>query len=123
MKPLKPQNPDRSELFHDRLDNQVNMSHEVVRLSALIDWTMFDDRFGELYHTEVGWLGRNHLKGTEGDNTYVLLNCAGHNLRLILKCLRESSTGIICRSVFRWIFRQNLVSLRANNSSGALSVA
>ena len=104
MKPLKPQNPDRSELFHGCLDSQVNMSHEVVRLSALIDWTMLDDCFGELYHTEVGWLNRNHLKGTEDDNTNVLLNCAGHNLRLILKRLSESSTGIFCRSVFRWIF-------------------
>ena len=86
------------------LDSQVNMSHEVVRLSALIDWTMFNDRFDELYHTEVGWLKRNHLKGTESDSMNVMRNCAGHNLRLILKRLSESSTGIFCRSVFRWIF-------------------
>ena len=104
MKPLKPQNPDRSELFHGRLDSQINMSHEVVRLSVLIDWTMFDDRFGELCQTEVGWLGRNHLKGTESDSMNVMRNCAGHNLRPILKRLSESSTGIFYRSVFRWIF-------------------
>ena len=35
-----------------------------------------------------GLLGRNHLKGTEGDQVNVLLNCAGHNLRLILNRLR-----------------------------------
>ena len=35
-----------------------------------------------------GRLGRNHLKGTEGDQVNVLLSCAGHNLRLILNRLR-----------------------------------
>ena len=33
-------------------------------------------------------LNRNHLKGTEGDQLNVLLSCAGHNLRLILRQLR-----------------------------------
>ena len=99
------------------------MSHEVVPLSALIDWTMFDDRFGELYHTEVGWLGRNHLKGTEDDNTNVLLSCAGHNLRLLLNHLKDGCAGNFCRSVFRWNFRWKPVSLRANNNFGALRAA
>ena len=35
-----------------------------------------------------GLLGRNHLKGTDGDQLNVLLSCAGHNLRLILRRLR-----------------------------------
>ena len=35
-----------------------------------------------------GLLGRNYLKGTLGDQMNVLLCCAGHNLRLILKRLR-----------------------------------
>ena len=35
-----------------------------------------------------GLLGRNFLKGTEGDQINVLLSCAGHNLRLILNRLR-----------------------------------
>ena len=58
MKPLKPQNPDQSELFRNRLDSQVNMNHELVRLAALIDWTVFDDRFGELYHAEISCPGK-----------------------------------------------------------------
>ena len=37
---------------------------------------------------EHGLLGRNYLKGTLGDQMNVLLCCAGHNLRLILKRLR-----------------------------------
>ena len=35
-----------------------------------------------------GLLGRNHLKGAEGDQVNVLPSCAGHNLRLILNRLR-----------------------------------
>ncbi len=35
-----------------------------------------------------GLLGRNYLKGTEGDHMNVVLSCAGHNMRLILKWLR-----------------------------------
>ena len=37
MKPLPPQNLDQSELFNSRLDNQINMTHELLRLPALID--------------------------------------------------------------------------------------
>ena len=131
--PLNPQNPDQIELFR-RLDRQIIINHELVRRSALIDWTVFDDRFGELYHAGVGcpgkptrltmgllylkhlhklsdeqlligWLKRYHLKGTESDSMNVMRSCAGHNPRLILKRLREISTGNFCRSVFWWIFR------------------
>ena len=35
-----------------------------------------------------GRLGRNFLKGTQGDQMNVLLSCAGHNLRLILNRFR-----------------------------------
>jgi IS5 family transposase len=35
-----------------------------------------------------GLLGRNYLKGTVGDHMNVMLSCAGHNLRLILRHLR-----------------------------------
>jgi IS5 family transposase len=43
-----------------------------------------------------GHLGRNYLKGTEGDAMNVLLVAAGHNLRKILAYLRA-------RSFFAWI--------------------
>ena len=39
-------------------------------------------------------LGRNYLKGTQGDQMNVMLSCAGHNLRLILRQLR-----VFCRQV------------------------
>ena len=35
-----------------------------------------------------GLLDRNYLKGTQGDQFNVLLSCAGHNLRLVLRRLR-----------------------------------
>ena len=48
-----------------------------------------------------GHLGRNYLKGTEGDQMNVTLSCAGHNLRLILRWFRiflslRLGTGIWC---------------------------
>ncbi len=57
MKPLKPQNPNQRELFRYRPDGQINMNHELVRLAALIDWSVFDDRFGALYHAGAGCPG------------------------------------------------------------------
>jgi len=39
-----------------------------------------------------GLLGRNYLKGSKGDQMNVMLSCAGHNLRLVLRQLR-----IFCR--------------------------
>ena len=45
-------------------------------------------RLNQSYHLRCdGLLGRNHLKGTLGDQMNVLLSCAGHNLRLVLKHL------------------------------------
>ncbi len=42
-----------------------------------------------------GLLGRNYLKGTQGDQINVMLSCAGHNLRLILRKLR-----VFCRRIW-----------------------
>ena len=41
-----------------------------------------------------GLLGRNYLNGTEGDRVNVMLSCAGHNLRFILRQLMIFSLGI-----------------------------
>jgi len=46
-----------------------------------------------------GLLGRNYLKGTQGEHMNVMLSCAGHNLRLILRKLR-----IFCRRIWRDIW-------------------
>ena len=43
-----------------------------------------------------GRLGRNYLQGVDGDAINVLLCCAGHNLRLILRRLKIFWPAILC---------------------------
>ena len=38
-----------TDLFRNRLDNLIDLRHELARLAGLIDWKRFDDAFGELY--------------------------------------------------------------------------
>jgi IS5 family transposase len=38
-----------ADLFRQRLDNIIDLRHELVRLAALIDWKRFDAAFGSLY--------------------------------------------------------------------------
>ena len=49
-----------------------------------------------------GHLGRNWLKGTEGDAMNVLLACAGHNLRLILNWIRFFCACLWALALGRW---------------------
>ena len=38
-----------SDLFRNRLDNLIDMRHELVWLAGLIDWRRLDEAFGMLY--------------------------------------------------------------------------
>jgi IS5 family transposase len=38
-----------ADMFRNRLDNIIDMRHELVRLAGLIDWRRFDEAFGSLY--------------------------------------------------------------------------
>jgi len=38
-----------TDMFRNRLDNMIDMRHELVRLAGLIDWERFDEAFGDLY--------------------------------------------------------------------------
>ena len=51
MRPKPIATPARGEtdMFRNRLDNMIDMRHELVRLAGLIDWTRFDEAFGSLY--------------------------------------------------------------------------
>ena len=67
-----------------------------------------------------GLLGRNYLKGTQGDHMNVMLSCAGHNLRLILRQLR-----IFCAQLWRslWVLlasasRQGAAASRDTSFTG-----
>jgi len=54
MTPEKPQKSPSSDLFRNRLDNMLNHRHELCRLADLIDWSMFDTAFGNLYCPDNG---------------------------------------------------------------------
>ena len=42
------------DLFRARLDQIINMNHELVRLARTIDWPVLETRFGEVYSDGPG---------------------------------------------------------------------
>src|SRR5918996_4720867 len=54
MRPNLPDPEEPDDLFRARLSQQLDMRHPLVRLAGLIDWQVFEARFGELYHPHVG---------------------------------------------------------------------
>ena len=117
---------DRGYRGHDEAGSAVYISGQKRGVTACIRRCLkrrqaIELVIGHLKHD--GWLGRNHLKGTEGDSMNVLLSCAGHNLRLILKRLRNHCARIFCRSVFRWIIHQKRGFSSTKYGFGALNVA
>ena len=114
---------DRNYRGHDETDSSVYISGQKREFTARIRRCLkrrqaIEQVIGHL--RTVGWLGRNHLKGTESDSMYVLLSCTGHNLRLILKRLRDNCVRNFFRSKFRRVFRRNRVPSGANYGFGAL---
>jgi IS5 family transposase len=54
MKPrVKPQDSGSEELFRSKLKNIINLRHELVRLSELIDWARLEAHFA-VYYREAG---------------------------------------------------------------------
>lgn len=49
MKPPKPEKNKSQDLFRQRLDNIINMRHELVILSHGIDWERLDTHFGQFF--------------------------------------------------------------------------
>jgi transposase, IS5 family len=54
MRPSKPAPKEPDDLFRARLSQQLDRRHPLVRLAGLLDWGVFEDRFGLLYHPHVG---------------------------------------------------------------------
>jgi transposase, IS5 family len=54
MRPNPPDSKPPDELFRARLSQQLDQRHPLVRLAGLLDWGVFEDRFGPLYHPHVG---------------------------------------------------------------------
>lgn len=42
------------DLFRSRLDQIINMKHELVRLAQAIDWPVLEERFGAVYSDRPG---------------------------------------------------------------------
>jgi len=73
MRPKTPEPSGSGDLFRARLDQIVNMCHELVRLSDEIDWAWVDEQLADLYHDNgrpavptrfmVGLLFLKHIYG------------------------------------------------------------
>ena len=48
-KPIPTPTRGEADMFRNRLDNMIDMRHELARLAGLIDWRRFDEAFGGLY--------------------------------------------------------------------------
>jgi len=53
-KPRERRQSGEHDLFRSRLDQIINMKHELVRLAQTIDWAHLEDRFGEVYSDGPG---------------------------------------------------------------------
>lgn len=70
MKPKTTEDP-QNRIFQMRLENMINMEHELVLLSEKINWKAFEKKFGEVYIQDVGrpglptrlMVGLHYLKG------------------------------------------------------------
>ena len=117
---------DRGYRGHDETDSAVYISGQKRGVTARIRRCMkrrqaIEPIIGHL--KQDGWLGRNHLKGAEGDGVNVLLSCAGHNLWLILKRLRGQCARIFCRSIHDRIVRHKLGAVGVNDGFVVLSAS
>jgi len=79
MRPKQPEAP-FDDFFRSSLEAIVDPSHELIGLSALIDWGRFDDAFGTHYHDRKGRRGLptrlmaglhllKHMKGLSDEET------------------------------------------------------
>ena len=53
-RPRERRDKGEQDLFRSRLDQIINMSHELVRLADTIDWPFLEGRFGEVYSDSPG---------------------------------------------------------------------
>jgi IS5 family transposase len=54
MQPTKLDPQPADDLWRARLSQQIDLRHPLVRLAGLIDWAVFEARFGRLYHPHLG---------------------------------------------------------------------
>jgi transposase, IS5 family len=54
MRPPKHTQTGQTDMFQARLDQFLNLDHELVKLARLIDWHFIDDRCGAAYSDTPG---------------------------------------------------------------------
>jgi Transposase domain (DUF772). len=54
MRPRERRETGQTDLFRARLDQIINLEHDLVRLGRTIDWAFFERRFGEVYDDAHG---------------------------------------------------------------------
>ncbi len=54
MGPKRKESMPQEDLFRSRLENMISLEHELVKLSWLIDWEVFDDEWGKLFVSARG---------------------------------------------------------------------
>src|SRR5271166_3822221 len=84
MRPKKPQTTSEGDLFRARLEQIINMSHELVQLASKIDWDWIDQEIAPLYSD----------KGRPGIETRFVIGL------LLLKHIYGLSDEGVCE---RWI--------------------
>lgn len=77
MRPKKHETTDASDLFRARLDQIINMKHELVQLACKLDWEWLDGEIAPLYSD----------KGRPGIETRFVIGL------LLLKCCSPRTTG------------------------------
>src|ERR1700756_2238833 len=84
MRPRKPQGASEGDLFRARLDQIINMRHELVQLASKVDWDWIDDEIAPLYSD----------KGRPGIETRFVIGL------LLLKHIYGLSDESVCE---RWV--------------------
>ena len=54
MKPRERRETGEQDLFRARLDQIINMQHELVKLAQAISWRFFEEKFGDIYRDGPG---------------------------------------------------------------------
>jgi len=58
MRPREMKRSPMDDLFRQRLDNIIDMRHELVKLTEIIDWSSLSDEFAGLYSNVTGRVGK-----------------------------------------------------------------
>jgi IS5 family transposase len=58
MRPTEMTRSSTDDLFRHRLENIIDMKHELIELSRVIDWEALSREFGGFYNEEIGRPGK-----------------------------------------------------------------